>query len=679
MGRTALISEKRFTGRTTGGFGIRPLPIPRLSQAQPQQAFPIPLELELAFGRGEIPGRSYKEIVDQAIKVAAPNTSLYNQLLKEQSKAIKALRNEEERAITEGRKIRRLQSEAKAATTPNKTVNDAVSLYNFWVGESNRAYGEGDNEYYLTAVRNAGNASDTIRVSEEALQREQEALQRKSTASYNKYVSQTAKSLANMWNQEDQEFTQRLADADRLYNERKITSDMKNKLKSKLVGEWVKINESRATYLQSEPDLEERMPEKFSLLGSSDKLNTEFGEGKPGLYDLKIQVDRPLKGSFVSIADPVKGVVDDEIAPADLRTDYIQDEYGTFHKLEAFVDTDEGFVAVFNVLRPDGSIVKVYSQPLETKEEFLPGVTPMFFEGDPNNPIMDLGEIDGKLSGRLALTGANINDPAHLRDFVGLKTKEQMEDFTANASFKKLGQENPELAKSISPEAHQKLAGLANQPQAEYLAKNSTLVGDMLNQLGSTFGQYQQLRKEGLLENNPDKLRQAAEIAGRIPRLVEPLQAEIAINRALPIVTPRQSDILERTFATQVKPGNIKVTTPTIVQARPGAAPTSRLGPVREIKPIVLPKATLSPAGSLIPAPKIVPQAKLPAPPSTTSNILKDIKGYITVENLFKKYSKSQSFNTLVGNYNKYSPWGRAKESSADLIKLYDKYNPMRF
>ena len=52
MGRTALISEKRFTGRTTGGFGIRPLPIPRLSQTQPQQAFPIPLELELAFGRG---------------------------------------------------------------------------------------------------------------------------------------------------------------------------------------------------------------------------------------------------------------------------------------------------------------------------------------------------------------------------------------------------------------------------------------------------------------------------------------------------------------------------------------------------------------------------------------------------------------------------------------------------
>src|SRR3990167_894425 len=118
MARTALISEKRFTGRTTGGFGIRPLPIPRLSQAQ-AQPFPIPLELELAFGRGEIPGRSYKEIVDQAIKVAAHNTSLYNQLLKEQSKAIKALRNEEERAITEGRKIRRLQSEAKAATTPN--------------------------------------------------------------------------------------------------------------------------------------------------------------------------------------------------------------------------------------------------------------------------------------------------------------------------------------------------------------------------------------------------------------------------------------------------------------------------------------------------------------------------------------------------------------------------------
>src|SRR3989304_9333215 len=156
MARTALISEKRFTGRTTGGFGIRPLPISRLSQVK--QPFPIPLELELAFGRGEVPGRSYKEIVDQAIKVAAPNTSLYNQLLKEQSKAIKALRDEEERAITEGRKIRRLQSEAKAATTPNKTVNDAVSLYNFWVGEANRAYGEGDNEYYLTPRRNAGNA-----------------------------------------------------------------------------------------------------------------------------------------------------------------------------------------------------------------------------------------------------------------------------------------------------------------------------------------------------------------------------------------------------------------------------------------------------------------------------------------------------------------------------------------
>ena len=67
------------------------------------------------------------------------------------------MNEEQERAIKEGRKLRRLQAEVKASSTLGNTANDAVSMFNFWINEAKKAEGENDYEYALEAYRNAGN------------------------------------------------------------------------------------------------------------------------------------------------------------------------------------------------------------------------------------------------------------------------------------------------------------------------------------------------------------------------------------------------------------------------------------------------------------------------------------------------------------------------------------------
>src|SRR3990167_4028747 len=199
---TALINETRFGSRGLSGIGRglprRALPIPR-SSGGGQEISPIPLEYELAFERGEIPGRTYKDIVDQAIETVRPGTALERQLLREQSSAIRRMNEEQERALKEGRKLRRLQAEVKASSTLGNTANDAVKMYNFWVSEGNKAQQDGDMEYALEAYRNAGNQR-TIAESRYA------AETKKAAAGYNKGITAQGKEKLAEYKSDDAAF-----------------------------------------------------------------------------------------------------------------------------------------------------------------------------------------------------------------------------------------------------------------------------------------------------------------------------------------------------------------------------------------------------------------------------------------------------------------------------------------
>ena len=147
-----LITSKKSLSSLSGG-GIKVKMPGTTSTASTSINSVLPLEYQLAFNRGEIPGTTYKDIVDQAIKTVSPNTSLYNSLLKEQSQAIAA-------ADKEGKTLRKLQAQAKAASTIGNTTQDAIDLYNFWVSEYYN-YANTDPEYATQALINAGNARTT--------------------------------------------------------------------------------------------------------------------------------------------------------------------------------------------------------------------------------------------------------------------------------------------------------------------------------------------------------------------------------------------------------------------------------------------------------------------------------------------------------------------------------------
>jgi hypothetical protein len=390
----------------------------------------IPLSTQLAFTRHEIPGQTYKEIVDRAIKTVSPGTSMYNTLLKEESQAIA-------RAEEEGRTLRKLTAQAKAASTQGNTVEDAINLYNFWVGEY-ESYAASDPEYAMQALINASNARNQA--------------ESRSATGQSKYMTSTAKELSNQWKAEDAEFANNIRDIKKnVSNYGYVYIPATNKdgtikynkdgtVKFNKVSEqgyvlaqqyqaWVQLDKDRAFYLSQLPELDAKMPEAYSSAGLANKIDKE--NGLQELLDEQTAVFKSAPGMFVPIADAKTGDITNKVIPPDLfpivgeladRTttqfygNYLKDEYGVYHKLN-YVQTgvDEAgeatYKATANILTPDGRWVAISSDVLA--ERSITQDTNFYSEGSAD-PIRKLDDVG--LKGRMALTGADITNPQFAED-----------------------------------------------------------------------------------------------------------------------------------------------------------------------------------------------------------------------------------------------------------------------
>lgn len=361
MARESLISSTRFGGGF-GGLKFKPLPFSR--GGAESATSPIPLNLELAFERGEISGRSYKEIVDQAIETVAPGTNLQRQLLREQSMAIRRIREEEERALREGRKLRRLQAEVKASSTPGKTYQDSVNMFNFWIQEAEKAQREGDMEYALEAYRNAGNQRD---VAESRLRGESAAAKTLNTPE--------AKQRLLDWEQEDKAHEDFVRKVDMVYQQGQISGTDADKallqgflLRKQEVQERLsvltdlqkkgitKIGRSQITTL-----LDKVTGEMTRKVGSSGAISPSVNDVINGLYDrvnnVGNYVDVVKEKNILGGLGPERVLTVERRRRTEVGNNFIQDEFGRFTEFKSATDEkgNKYFFAEVPFVNPDGS------------------------------------------------------------------------------------------------------------------------------------------------------------------------------------------------------------------------------------------------------------------------------------------------------------------------------------
>jgi len=590
LAQEALISEKRFTSRGLSGLSRKALPIPR-GISSGSDVSPIPLEVELAFERGEISGRSYKSVVDKALEVVRPGTSMERTLLREQSAASRRVQDEQERAINEGRRLRKLQAQTRVNSTAGKTYEDAVSMYNFWINEGQRAEREGDVLYAAEAYNNASS--------------QRSIAESKASASGQKFYRETAKELGKKWKSEDAAFEQdvkaindwtRQGLLGRRVTEKGETVNERSYILAKTYQDWKAKIENRIRYLEANPDLNAKMNSGNNVTGLRFKLEggiTSQGNDQLGINDLFNDAKRLLAtapSTLALVANPEKNTVEEIIAPADIKFGYIKDEYGINHKLD-IVKIDGGYVAVANVLRPDGTVVRVVSDPATSRDGFNPAQHSFFFEG--GKQVTNLNAYGKYFEGRLGLTGADISSPEFIQDVLNISDPQEIQSIQADIKFKQLKDQNPDLA------AKEALFGRSNFEnirkridEADALAYGvgDQVIGNLTSSLNKQYQEALRLRNEGILEGNPEKLRQSERLLLAIPQGEEIRTAELQRKRPLPLVTPRQQGLIEGTqIPRKPLPGNINL--PSLLMTKvPGVAPRQVLGPLREEKIINIPK-----------------------------------------------------------------------------------------
>ena len=421
---TALINETRFGSRGLSGIGRglprRALPIPRAGGGG-QEISPIPLEYELAFERGEIPGRTYKDIVDQAIETVRPGTALERQLLREQSSAIRRMNEEQERAIKEGRKLRRLQAEVKASSTLGNTANDAVSMFNFWINEAKKAEGENDYEYALEAYRNAGNQRTIA-------EKRSLAESKRGTASGNKAQTQAVRDQFSEFDAEDEQHKTVLRIIDETYQQNGQTGLESDQFLAEEYNTRVKELKNRMSILQdlqrqglssaNQKSVDNELRSTIELLKGDP---TETGEGRLGAEDLlgfvQQRVNNPDSyGDFVVKKTINTDVGQQEVFSVERRTippdtkKFIKDEQGRYIELQKVINEDGSvsLLAQSPYTNPDGSISvrSIRTEPLleanasDGIDTILSTVNTddLAWFGDDDKSRKDLGELNPKLN-----------------------------------------------------------------------------------------------------------------------------------------------------------------------------------------------------------------------------------------------------------------------------------------
>lgn len=673
MAAEPLISSKRFGGG--GGLGVMQgaaLPLGGYGRAGQTATSPIPLEYELAFERGEISGRTYKQVVDQALDAVAPGTTMYRTLMREQSQAMRRMEDEEEKAIREGRKIRKLQAQVRTSSTIGNTYADAVYMYDFWMSEAAKAAKEGDYEYGLEAYRNAGNQSTIA----DARAR---ALERKGAAAGTKALVAAAKEQKAQWKVEDSVFEQDVRAINELTRQgvlgtRKNENGEDVNERAFLLGRtyqtWKETIEARIDYLEENPELNAKMTEEYSAEGLKFKLEggiTRNGNEQAGINDLLNDAQRFLEAapsSLALIANPDKNRVDQVIAPADIKSAYIKDEYGINHKV-SFTTINGQLLAVSNVLKPDGTIVRVASGPLGSKEYFNPNATEFYFEGSKTPITRYSSEYHPALDGSLALTGAKIDTIDFIKDVLNIDDPEEIQTVQADIKFQQLAAVNPELK---SQEALLGASGFKktttslyeslNNENARYYGTQDQVMAGINEEMRKSAEEYRKLRNEGILEGNADKLKKSTEALDYFKLNKEKQGAELAIKpsfeRPLPIITPRQERLVESSLAPAPLKGNIRLPSLIMPQEVKGTAPVIKLGPTREQKPIILkptkkaPKPSIDKKGDLIfkttvppPKPKKpVMSSFVKAKALMTTLTSSFAKNTISLSSAYKKYGK---------------------------------------
>lgn len=342
----------------------------------------LSLPTQLAFNRKEIPGTSYKDIVDQALERAVPGSRAQAALLKEESQAIARIKDEAESALKEGRRLRQLQAEATAAQTPGKTANDAFGIYKFWINEANTASQEGDVEYATIALRNAGNARDLA-------EKRSQVEGNKGEASYKKEQNKQLASLYNEWQIDDNAYKKAVREIDKNYQ---------NGVYSGKVGDTL-LYQLNTVYSQKISErkkfLGELAANDINSLGGKDvqtlsetydkTLNGNFNEtGKQtsmGLIDITNQIAERINNSnkyadvvetkFDSVTGQPSGYsIERKLKPAgDSGVAFIRDDFGRYVPL-SIVDTPDG-KSHYEAFVPDqnGNLTKIHSSDFNSKEQ----------------------------------------------------------------------------------------------------------------------------------------------------------------------------------------------------------------------------------------------------------------------------------------------------------------------
>lgn len=370
----------------------------------------LSLPTQLAFNRKEIPGTSYKDIVDQALEKAVPGSKAQTALLKEESQAISRIQDEAETALKEGRKLRQLQAEATAAGTPGKTAGDAYGIYNFWINEANQAAQDGDMEYATIALRNAGNSRDLA-------EKRSQVEANKGEAAGKKELNKQLAAEYNNWQKDDNAYKSGLREIDDSYKKGLVSGRDADYLKSVIYAKQGMDLSERKKFLGelAANDINSMGGKDVQTLSESyDKtLNGNFNDsGKqtsPGIINQSDTLFQRSKDSnnYVDVVQPKmdQGYPTGEfevvrkdrgfINSVDNSTGvYVRDDFGRYIELKA-EDTANGKVKYTGyTIDPNGGVVSISTNEVDpTKQQGAAGL--QLFVGDSKNPVSDYSAFGG--------------------------------------------------------------------------------------------------------------------------------------------------------------------------------------------------------------------------------------------------------------------------------------------
>lgn len=615
MARQALIGEG------TKGFYLRPRAnsLARFRTSTSVDNY-IPLQTQLAFNRGDISGSSYKAIVDRAL-ASAPGAA-QRSLLIEQSKAMA-------KAESEGRRLRLLKAEAKAAQSPGKTYQDAVDLYDFWVKEYNTAVQEGDQEYALTALKNAGNARDIA--------------QRKGSATSRSGGTKYAKELQGEIDRTNNDFRDSVKKARQEYE----LDGNGNKFDQALsLAYSVRINgdENHYGYEDIIQELKNKKREGINTLGGT------------SIDKLLIRYDKELNGSINDQGEITGGIMEkvrelqNRMANHDqyidvLRLDkqgtptlnrelagspdlYVLDEYGrripvTQDNTDQ-VDKQGNKLVVLTATSADrdGRIVKITSDPVSPTTP-LGQVT---FHDNQGNLVENLGSISNALDGRFDFFHTATKTDDYWKN-VGL-TYQQALDIGRSKLDSQLQQPRNGLLDSIA-----RIGGNA----LDFGLKNLTL---RATDPFAGSNETQQLR--------PTDFPVAPTTLPSAPELPAPLR--LPSTKANEIGKP-------------VVP-SIKLPSSTSIK------PSGSLSSPGKISNDVLSGLSLAPLN------KTAPIYGPVNPNNAIQGLTNDIKNWpkgFTFPSFVQKYATLLPLNKIYDVYNQTTKYGAPKESYQDVVNVYKK------